>query len=585
MANKPLKSVKFPGLGDTYTIPQVDTTLAVTGAAADAKKVGDELTELKADLTQLENTISESSSNTSLWSQGTINASTGIDVNSTTRVRTIVALQKNIGGFKTSQGYSALIYAYNNGTYVGNWNGTEFIKVTTGNVWFNEAFFASINRTYEYRLVLRKDNGDEIIPSDATNLLFVTFTDVTLTKDGISADAKATGDRINAVANAFSEIVTQDVSVNKIDINSDLTKHYKLWQNGALADSGSSRYFVSQPIAVKYGDVVRRNVTSASNIQFGAYVDEEGNAQSPATISTKDGEWTASRDGFISVNFPPSRLQNAMVTINTEIPEEYVPYYDRLVLGDNVHLNQTQISDILTLGSVLSGKLIAYNGDSICESRVDQGTASNGGAYAKLIADYVSGTYENRAVSGGILASAVPSGSDPSRFVVSDVENMSADADLICFEGGYNDYARNVPLGTVTGESDLTGTLDTTTICGALESIFRQAIVKWLGKPICFVIVHKVQNSYYTANTAGYTFKDVHDKIVEICNKYAIPYYDACLESGLNGHNSAQSTEFLTSNSTGDPDGTHPNEAGYKRYYVPQLIALFESIMPVLTSE
>ena len=53
MANKPLKSVKFPGLGDTYTIPQVDTTLAVTGAAADSKKVGDEITELKADFNEL----------------------------------------------------------------------------------------------------------------------------------------------------------------------------------------------------------------------------------------------------------------------------------------------------------------------------------------------------------------------------------------------------------------------------------------------------------------------------------------------------------------------------------------------------
>ena len=53
MANKPLKSVQFPGLDDTYTIPQVDTTLAVTGAAADSKKVGDEITELKADLSDV----------------------------------------------------------------------------------------------------------------------------------------------------------------------------------------------------------------------------------------------------------------------------------------------------------------------------------------------------------------------------------------------------------------------------------------------------------------------------------------------------------------------------------------------------
>ena len=47
MANKPLKSLTFPGLSDTYTVPQIDSTLAVSGAAGDAKKTGDEITELK----------------------------------------------------------------------------------------------------------------------------------------------------------------------------------------------------------------------------------------------------------------------------------------------------------------------------------------------------------------------------------------------------------------------------------------------------------------------------------------------------------------------------------------------------------
>ena len=53
MANKPLKSIKFPGLNDTYTVPEVDATLATTGAAADAKKVGDEINDLKADLNKV----------------------------------------------------------------------------------------------------------------------------------------------------------------------------------------------------------------------------------------------------------------------------------------------------------------------------------------------------------------------------------------------------------------------------------------------------------------------------------------------------------------------------------------------------
>lgn len=53
MATKPLKSLKFPTLDDTYTVPQVDDTLTVQGAAADAKKVGDELTDIKGDISQM----------------------------------------------------------------------------------------------------------------------------------------------------------------------------------------------------------------------------------------------------------------------------------------------------------------------------------------------------------------------------------------------------------------------------------------------------------------------------------------------------------------------------------------------------
>ena len=54
MATKPLKSIKFPGLSDTYTVPQVDATLTTSGAAADAKIVGDDLSDLNERLEDLE---------------------------------------------------------------------------------------------------------------------------------------------------------------------------------------------------------------------------------------------------------------------------------------------------------------------------------------------------------------------------------------------------------------------------------------------------------------------------------------------------------------------------------------------------
>lgn len=57
MANIPLESITFPGLSDKYTIPQIDTTLAVSGKAADAKATGDRFDAVEADLTDVESAL------------------------------------------------------------------------------------------------------------------------------------------------------------------------------------------------------------------------------------------------------------------------------------------------------------------------------------------------------------------------------------------------------------------------------------------------------------------------------------------------------------------------------------------------
>lgn len=228
--------------------------------------------------------------------------------------------------------------------------------------------------------------------------------------------------------------------------------------------------------------------------------------------------------------------------------------------------------------SPLTGKKIIYDGDSICESRIftsdEYINLNNGGGYAKLIADRVSGRYENHAVGGSMLASW--NGEDG---IASRISELPTDGDLYCFEGGINDFWNDVPIGTFI-QNDYTSDYDITTISGALETIFRYATTELLGKPVCFVIPHKIVE-WSDKNGNEMPFGALHSRLVDICEKWAIPYYDAYKTSGLRGDNEAQRIAYLNSNASGTGDGCHPNEEGYKRYYVPQLIDLFERIMPV----
>jgi len=57
MANIPFKSITFPGLPNKYTVPEISTDLTTSGKAADAKAVGDELSEIKADLGDLDSNV------------------------------------------------------------------------------------------------------------------------------------------------------------------------------------------------------------------------------------------------------------------------------------------------------------------------------------------------------------------------------------------------------------------------------------------------------------------------------------------------------------------------------------------------
>ena len=240
----------------------------------------------------------------------------------------------------------------------------------------------------------------------------------------------------------------------------------------------------------------------------------------------------------------------------------FVPadYEDRIVVMEE------KVEDLSNgVTEPLYNKKIVYDGDSICYG------AGYRGGYARIIGELTAGTYVNQAEGGARL---VTRGSHSWHSVVDNLPNLPTDGDLYCFEGGINDYwTSGMILGTFSN-TDYKGELDKTTVCGALEAIFRYALDHFVGKPICFVITHKIQETAFKTNSSGNTFQEYRDAMVGICRKYSIPYYDAFTESGLNGWNDAHNDAFFT-----EGDGCHPNVEGYRRYYVPQLLDLFRRII------
>ena len=210
----------------------------------------------------------------------------------------------------------------------------------------------------------------------------------------------------------------------------------------------------------------------------------------------------------------------------------------------------------------ISEKTIAFFGDSITSAEF---------GYPSLIAGITGATVENHGASGSTLAS----GTSATHHICEDVDAYTGSADIICVSGGINDMNKGVSLGTLT--DGYSAELDTTTVIGALEYIFRSLLTKHTEAKLYYVITHKAASAELNANGLGLTFGDYHDAIVSVLRKYSIPFYDAFADSGLITSTYGAWGENIRSLYTVDADGVHPNREGYLKYYVYPIISMMEN--------
>ena len=310
-------------------------------------------------------------------------------------------------------------------------------------------------------------------------------------------------------------------------------------------------YGVTHPIYVKRGCTYKMPFADSMGENATViYTDMNGAFVSSAT-GKRDGEYivfTPLKSGYVAFNLgnASGTKESFMVCIADEYPEEYVPFINPFIAyADNPLLNKT----------------ISFNGDSICAG------AGFEGGYGKIIAKNNNMAYENVAVGGGTITAETYVGETKRHWVCRTVENMNADADYAIFEGGVNDAALNIPLGALSaGYSD---ELDETTYIGAFESMLKQAVIRFAGKKIGYIAVHKMISTYdsrYKENSYYYAAK-------ECCEKWGVPFLD------LN----TQTPRFisfatLANSFTHNGDGWHPNEAGYMAYYVPKIEAWLKTL-------
>ncbi len=263
---------------ETLTAPAIDTTLSVSGAAADARVVGGVVESL---------TVSNTDS--SLFEMGSIRYENGTNISNTARIRTKEKLAKNIAGFKVATNYEYIVVAYQktDGTYVGFWNGSSFVTSATWSASPNVIFFNALNTDYEYRLIVRRtDLATMSIETDGNAITFIYSTDTTLSVEGASADALSVGNQF-----ADYRLLTQN----------DIRSGY--WTNGSIG-AWNRRLCTKELISVKKGDIVLVT-TNILKVAIAVYPQGETSAVGYVgwETATTETPYIVPADGGLMLNF------------------------------------------------------------------------------------------------------------------------------------------------------------------------------------------------------------------------------------------------------------------------------------------
>ena len=540
----------------------IDPTLSVPGKAADAAKVGEVVNAESERAKGVENQIKEElivkKNETFSWKDiDWINGYYGED-------GTIIshALYKHTRAFKvepeTKVTYAHLRSPANFSPYIACFKNGVYIK--------ESSLLGDIDAGFK--------SGEFTIPKDIDGISFVSYdvqNEERLSISGIFLYYKP-------------DVNVKDIESIKTNIQhmeSDIAGNYNQIYN-------VKKYTITDGIGIK-----------------GKYYDKNGELQYAYNLSTtgiftipygiKSIEYTAFRNITIpTILFLSADMKVAGMVISTtepvygdtiysgtaEIPSDAV-YMEFSVVNtsndssvtvifSNIESNQKRI-EILEKDP-LYGKKVTCTGNSITAAT----HSVPGHGYVEQIADAHGMTVDNHAIWGAII----PQGHPRANGDITDIgcihdtlDSMDADADIVVMSGSINDceyYSDASFLGEITG--DFSSDLDLTTFYGALEDMCKKTLQKWAGKPIIYVIEHRMT---LDNTTYGQYYLKLHEAIVKVMNKWGISIVDLFNDCPSLNYNEGYKTKYTTG------DGTHPNYEGYERFYVPRVYTEIKKLLGI----
>jgi lysophospholipase L1-like esterase len=324
------------------------------------------------------------------------------------------------------------------------------------------------------------------------------------------------------------------------------------WTNGLL--SANTSYYASDFIPVQPNTAYAITATS--------HMAEYGSGKNFITgrqSGTYGTTFTTGANTYF-VRISPQKANVAVDAFQVEVGTTSTAY-EKFGL-----IQATTVNGIPVIGSSANGwknKIWSSMGTSITQ----------GNSFQPKVSAVLGLQHFNFGVGGTKIADT--SGTDTTAMCRDErINTLNSASDLITAEGGTNDWANNVPLGTI---DDIV----TTTFYGAVKTMIEKLVTRFPSKRIVLITTPYglYPNRAGWTDTTGYknqlglTTGDYGKVIMEVARMYGIPCVDIY---NLAGWNKINISTFITN----DGAYLHPNDEGGKRI-AEALTGFLKSLEPI----